>query len=84
MYYLVIFEKGSNVHGVAKGLKAQGVATEVVSTPLKLSRGGCGYSIKLKKDEFDILNSVVIEYNVNIKEKYKVTQEKMSKSYEKV
>ena len=72
MEAIIVFERGSKVHYVAKRLRIAGVDAEVISRPMKLSEDGCGYAVKFALDDLESANSVLEAYNIKYARIYKI------------
>lgn len=74
MKAIIVFERGSKVHFVAKRLRSKGLEAEVVARPMKLSEDGCGYAIKFILEDIESVIDVLTAYNVKYASIYKVVK----------
>ena len=72
MYGILIPEAGSKVHFASKKLKSKGIKAEVISTPMKLSKTGCSYSLRFRIEEYSQVVETMKEYNVGIVKAYRI------------
>lgn len=84
MYCLAILDSGNYVFNLCSILEKKGYVFEVVSTPCKIAKEGCGYCIKLPEEFTDMLVKTGRENKLFIREMYKVVPGIMKNEYKKI
>jgi hypothetical protein len=84
MNYLAILKSGNEAVKLAEYFERQGIILDVVSTPCKIAREGCGYSLLFPSDMLqDIINAAKAK-NLTIVEIYSQKPGPLSNTYEKI
>mgnify|MGYP005860593611 CR=1 FL=1 len=84
MYCLAMVDSGNYAYKLYSIMRSKGYDVEVVSTPCKLAKSGCGYCIKLPLEYKDIIVKEGQENNICIREIYIVKTEGCKNAYEKI
>jgi len=62
-YSVILFYSNSNSIWTSKELKKRGIDHKMVPVPRHLS-SDCGYCVRIKKDETELIQSVLIEKGI--------------------
>jgi len=62
-------------------LNKEGCHSEVTSTPCKLAKGGCSYSVKFSCDLYDKVADVAKRNSINIKAAYRIEPKLLKNDY---
>jgi len=83
-YCLAMFDSGNYVFNLRRILEQKGYSFEVVATPCRIAKGGCGYCLKFPEEYFE---TVINEGRLNrmvVREIYRVTSLSSKNKYEKI
>lgn len=72
MHYIANLDSGNYVLRIFDILANKGYVFEVVSTPCKIAKGGCAYSLKFPAEYLDIVEETAIMNGIRIKEIYEI------------
>ena len=64
MYCLILFKSITYAQNASIRLKAAGINSYITKTPVSLSGGGCGYSLKIKCRDVDRAKNIVAKNNI--------------------
>lgn len=84
MYCLIMVDSGNYAYKLYNLVKSKGYDVEVIPTPCKLAKSGCGYCIKAPVEYKELIVKEGKENNVFISEIYIVKTEKGKNIYEKI
>ncbi|NLC68051.1 MAG: DUF3343 domain-containing protein [Clostridiaceae bacterium] len=85
MYCLVMVDSGNYAFKLYNVLKSKGYHdVEVIPTPCKLAKSGCGYCIKAPLEYKDVIIKEGQGNNIRIREIYTVKTEGNTSVYEKI
>ena len=78
---IVTCDSGNYCMRLSSLLNKEGYHSEVTSTPCKLAKGGCSYSVKFSCDLYDKVAAVAKNNNINIKAAYRIEQKHLKNDY---
>ncbi|HHV97021.1 MAG TPA: DUF3343 domain-containing protein [Clostridiaceae bacterium] len=84
MYCLSLLDSGNYVLHLYTILKNKGYPAEVVSTPCKIAKNSCGYCLKFKCENKDVVIQESIKAGIPVREIYKVTKAHYKNVYQKI
>lgn len=84
MYYLVMVDSGNYAYKLYSIMNSKGYDVEVIPTPCKLAKSGCGYCIKIPVEYKEVIIKEGHENNIAIKEIYSVKTVGSKNIYEKI
>ncbi|HOJ11670.1 MAG TPA: DUF3343 domain-containing protein [Clostridiales bacterium] len=84
MYYLVLVDSGNYAIRLSRIMAQKGYPVEVVSTPCKIAKNGCGYCLRLIPEYKDTLINEGKTNAINIREIYSVTNASYKNIYKKI
>ncbi len=84
MYGLAVVESGNYALSLCRLLEKKGFYFEVVATPCRIAKGGCGYSIKFPLEYKDVLIGEATLNNIRIEAVYKVITGFNKNYYERI
>lgn len=83
MNCLAIMESGNYALALVKNLEEEGIQCQVVSTPCKLSKEGCGYSVRFNLKDKEDLVKIALQNGIIIKSFYKIIKDTLRTKYHK-
>lgn len=75
MSCLILFKSITYAQNAAQHLKKRGINAYLVRTPLSLSGGGCGYSLKIKHNDIESAKKTLESSHVKYLSVYKVNNQ---------
>ena len=70
-YYLAIYSSVTLANRVKRQMAAKGDRVNVIHTPKSISKGGCSYALRFKKNRLPIVIQISQEFGIKIKSIYK-------------
>ena len=83
-YCLAMFDSGNYVFNLHRILEQKGYSFEVVATPCRIAKGGCGYCLKFPEECTDAVINEAGLNNMVVREIYRVTPLFSKNKYEKI
>lgn len=84
MYCLGILDSGNYVFRLGRLLKSKGYPVEIVSTPCKIAKDGCGFCLRFPLQYKDIVINEGIEAGTFIREIYEIVNVSYKNVYKKI
>lgn len=83
-YYLVVYSSITLARRVKKQITKDGSSASVIHTPKCISKGGCSYSVRIKKNKLPEIKEISSDFDIQIMGVYKESKVKDEKVYERV
>lgn len=84
MKYLAILDSGNYVYKLDSELRKKGYDFEIVSTPCRIAKGGCGLCLKFPEEYFGMVKEEADRINTPVREAYKVIPGFSRNRYERI
>jgi len=84
MYCLALLDSGNYVLRLCRILEQKGYPVEVVSTPCKIAKDGCGYCLKFSEQYKDTIIREGNEAGIYVKKIYNIISMRYKNVYEKI
>ena len=84
MKCIAILDSGNYVYKLDSMLQKKGFRFEVISTPCRLAKGGCGLCLKFPEEYLEVVIAESIEINTPIKEVYRVISGASKNKYKRI
>ena len=84
MLCVAVMESGNFALALSRELEDAGILSQVISTPCKLAKEGCGYSLRFDlKDKLSV-EKIALEVEIKVNSYYKVSKDFMKSKYQKI
>jgi len=84
MLCIAVMESGNHAIALSQELENAGVMAQVISTPCKLAKEGCGYSLRFDMNDQEAINKIATERDLKVRSYYRVSKDFMKSKYQKI
>lgn len=84
MKCIAILDSGNYVYKLEAELRKQGYGFEIISTPCRVAKGGCGLCLKFPEEHFEVVKMAANQNNTPIREAYRVISGFSKNKYERI
>lgn len=81
---IALYDSGNYAYRVCRVFEQRGIVFQVISTPCKVTKTGCGYCLLFPEEYLSQVVSTSVAYGCPVREAYRITMAYDRKNYIKV
>jgi len=78
---IALYDSGNYAYRICRVFEQKGITFQVISTPCKITRTGCGYCLLFPEEYLNQVLSVSAAHGFQVKEVYRIEEHQGRKKY---
>lgn len=81
---IALYDSGNYAYRICRVFEQRGIVFQVISTPCKVTKTGCGYCLLFPEEYLDQVIKTSIAYGCPVREAYRIVMAQNKKNYVKI